>query len=361
MHVLITTDTVGGVWTYTQELVSGLLQRGHRVTLVSFGAMPRPEQVDWMRGLEGLDYRPTGYRLEWMQDAERDVEESRAYVAELIRDMKPDLLHSNQYCFGNLNVDVPRIVVAHSDVVSWWVGVHGHEPEDTPWIRWYREVITSGLSGADVVIAPSQFMLDAVRSYYVRPKFGTVVYNGRSPELFDPDLPKNNFVLTVGRVWDRAKQVSLLMDRQHAMPVCIVGCEVEPGKADPSGTEQQSSGEKSAGQLRAVFAEASIYAATSAYEPFGLAPLEAALSRCAIVANDIPSLREIWGEAACYFRHNNADDLANTIRLLSGDSDLRRKYADRAYEHARANYTADQMVCQYEALYEAVREMERVA
>jgi len=37
------------------------------------------------------------------------------------------------------------------------------------------------------------------------------------------------------------------------------------------------------------------------YEPFGLAPLEAALSRCAIVANDIPSLREVWGSAAMYF------------------------------------------------------------
>src|SRR5208282_331116 len=37
MHVLITTDTVGGVWNYTRELVTGLSRRGIRVTLVSFG------------------------------------------------------------------------------------------------------------------------------------------------------------------------------------------------------------------------------------------------------------------------------------------------------------------------------------
>ena len=48
-------------------------------------------------------------------------------------------------------------------------------------------------------------------------------------------------------------------------------------------------------QMRELLGRAAIYIATSRYEPFGLAPLEAALSRCALVANDIPSLRELWG------------------------------------------------------------------
>ncbi len=29
MRVLLTTDTVGGVWTFTRELTAGLLARGH--------------------------------------------------------------------------------------------------------------------------------------------------------------------------------------------------------------------------------------------------------------------------------------------------------------------------------------------
>jgi len=37
MHVLVTTDTISGVWTYARELVSGLVSRGLRVTLVSLG------------------------------------------------------------------------------------------------------------------------------------------------------------------------------------------------------------------------------------------------------------------------------------------------------------------------------------
>ena len=41
----MTADTVGGVWTYAQELVTALVHRGVRVTLVSLGEMPGPEQT----------------------------------------------------------------------------------------------------------------------------------------------------------------------------------------------------------------------------------------------------------------------------------------------------------------------------
>ena len=132
MHVLMTADTVGGVWTYTRELVSGLIEQGIRVSLVSLGKLPSPNQTTWMDALPELDYRPTDYRLEWMQDSERDVEESSNYLESVIREVRPDLLHLNQYCYGTVSPEIPRIVVAHSDVASWRVAVHGHEPKETP-------------------------------------------------------------------------------------------------------------------------------------------------------------------------------------------------------------------------------------
>ena len=98
MHVLITSDTVGGVWTYTRELVTGLALHGHSVTLVSFGKLPSPDQTLWLRQLESVDYRPTEYRLEWMEVAEHDIEESRRYLKLLIREVQPDVLHFSQYC-----------------------------------------------------------------------------------------------------------------------------------------------------------------------------------------------------------------------------------------------------------------------
>ena len=85
MHVLVTADTLSGGWTYTRELVTGLVTSGARVTLVSFGEIPLPEQTAWMDGLHGLDYHPTAFRLEWMQEAEEDLADSSAFLTPIAR------------------------------------------------------------------------------------------------------------------------------------------------------------------------------------------------------------------------------------------------------------------------------------
>ena len=82
MHILITADTVGGVWNYTRELVTGLARRGVRVTLVSFGGVPAAAQSAWLEGIDGVRYLPTDFRLEWMQDAARDLRESEEFPAQ---------------------------------------------------------------------------------------------------------------------------------------------------------------------------------------------------------------------------------------------------------------------------------------
>ena len=85
------------------------------------------------------------------------------------------------------------------------------------------------------------------------------------------------------------------------------------------------------------------------------------MSGCALVANDIPTFHELWGDSACYFQRNDPDDLAAIITVLSKDKRFRRKYADAAYETAHAKFTADEMTAQYAALYQSVTSAEAVA
>jgi len=365
MHILITSDTVGGVWTHTQELVSGLVRAGHQITLVSFGKLPLPHQTAWMKVLPRLDYRPTEYRLEWMEVADRDIEESRRYLELLVREVRPDVLHFSQYCYGDLPADLPRIVVAHSDVVSWWAAVHGCEPQETPWMRRYRQHVIKGLQAADSVVAPSRWMLDAVCKHYVHPRQETVIYNGRTPALFNPHSPKEDFILSVGRIWDEGKHISLLLKRELPGQICIVGWEQEPGREGKETTLNARDnvrllGPKAQSELKDIYAAAAVYVATSRYEPFGLSPLEAALSGCALVMNDNPAFRELWGDAALYFERDNADDLALRLSELK-DAGLLREYEMRAYQRACDRFTAERMVAQYEKIYQDVCSTARVA
>jgi hypothetical protein len=125
-------------------------------------------------------------------------------------------------------------------------------------------------------------------------------------------------------------------------------------KVDTEQTSVAIRGPQTEAQLRALYSRASIYAATARYEPLGMAALEAAFSRCAIVANDIPSFREIWGDAALYFRTNDAASLAENIRLLNADRPMRRAYAELAYSRARERFTTKRMIDDYLQLYRSL-------
>jgi len=155
MHILVTADTIGGVWTYTRELVTGLVRRGMRVTLVSFGDIPSGAKTQWLEDLPEVDFRPTAFKLEWMQDSASDLQDSAAYLLSLIEDVHPDLLHLSQFCYGALDCDVPRVVVAHSDVLSWWTAVHKQAATYNDWISQYRNVVVRGVAGATTVFAPT--------------------------------------------------------------------------------------------------------------------------------------------------------------------------------------------------------------
>jgi glycogen synthase len=362
MHLLITTDTVGGVWTYTRELVCEMLRRNVRVTLVSFGEIPAPEETKWMEGLFGLDYRPTAFRLEWMRDSEADLAASAEYLLSIVNEVKPDLLHLSQFYYGNLQCEQPRVVIGHSDIVSWWQAVHKVEPrqEKDKWIRWYRTMVSRGLEGASAVVAPSEWMLNSLSENYLRPKFASVIYNGRSPALFDTYVSKEDYAVSVGRIWDFGKNAALLRRIESPIPILLAGSNHEPSSenahdfAEEKPSNLSLKGVLTENELRHLYSRASIYIATSQYEPFGLAPVEAALSRCAIIASDIPSFREIWGNTAYYFRSNDPQSLEAALQRLHSDPELCASYGQLAYQRARQRYTTTRMTDEYLHLYQAL-------
>lgn len=364
MHVLVTTDTLSRTWIHTQELVTGLANRGIRVTLVSFGDIPLSNQTSWMENLPHLEYRPTAFRPDWMQRGQQDLEESLRYLSALAFEVHPDLLHLSHLCHGSLPLETPRVVTAHGDLITWWLAVHGHEPKPSPWLRWYRDALSRGISDASVVVATSDWMLEMIEACYTQPRNAVVVPMGRNPIFFNPYVCKEDYALAVGRLVDPGKQVGLLTQHSHPLPVCIVESDDRPTALDSSictgikldldVANLSLKGPQTEGQLRMLYSRAQIFVAASRYEPVGLSVLEAALSRCAIVANDVPCLREVWGDAAIYFEANSADSLADVIHRLHEQRDLCRGYGARAFQRAREHFTAHRMVENYLQLYRGV-------
>jgi glycosyltransferase involved in cell wall biosynthesis len=99
---------------------------------------------------------------------------------------------------------------------------------------------------------------------------------------------------------------------------------------------------------------AAIYVAPSLYEPFGLAPLEAALRGCPLVLSDIGSFRELWDGCAEFATPGDAESLAAGISRLLTEEDRRFRLAEAAASRARGRYTSEVMTRRYLAVYRAL-------
>lgn len=348
-RVLLTADTVGGVWTYAVELARELDARGVRVAIAAMGAPVAPHQRAQLAGCSDVTVIDGGFRLEWMQEPWDDVNAAGEWLMALERDLRPDVVHLNQFAFGALPFRAPKLVVAHSCVASWWRAVHGTAaPEE--WDT-YRRRVRDGLSGAARVAAPTQAMLDALRCEYAWDGEGLVLPNGCVPTAYAP-APKQARILAAGRFWDAAKNLQALERAALGLPwpVCIAGSAAHPdgGTVQPQGV--QVLGELPRAQLARELARAAIYALPAKYEPFGLSVLEAALSGCALVLGDIASLREVWGPAARYVPPDDAQALHETLQELIASAEERARLAQAAQTRAR-RYTARAMADRTVACY----------
>jgi glycogen(starch) synthase len=358
MRVLMTTDAVGGVWMYSTDLTRGLLEAGAEVFLLSFGHFPETDQARDIEGLQSVfskrfHFVATEFPLEWASGDSRIAESSR-YLDSLIQTFRPDLLHSNQYCYGAIGSRVPRIVVAHSDVISWWHARYGEEPQPTAWLERYRSLVQAGLQGADIVVSPSNAQWKSLERHYgsLRGR-GRVIYNGSTLQP-NAERTRKLGAVTAGRLWDECKNTGIVALANLPLPVAIAG-RVE----DNSGSSRTSSasdliqmlGHLDRATLNELLTESEIYLGTSLYEPFGLAPLEAAHAGCALVLSDIDSFREIWEDAALFFDPRDPDTLHDGVISLLLSPPLRRELAARARQRARDLYGLNRFVKDYLDLY----------
>nr|MBA4159938.1 glycosyltransferase [Gemmatimonadota bacterium] len=206
MRVLLTTDVMGGVWSYTEELTDALLARGHSVALVSLGGEPRSEHRAWLAERPDVEFTALCYPLEWMPEPEPGLTASAGALHAIVRRSAPDVIHLNQFFYGAVDFGVPKLVAAHSDVVSWWEAVKGEAPPDDEWFARYRRWVEAGLAGADARVAPSAWMAGRVESIYRAGRVHTV-HNARTPGplVAAGRAERDPLVVTVGRLWDEGK------------------------------------------------------------------------------------------------------------------------------------------------------------
>jgi glycosyltransferase involved in cell wall biosynthesis len=354
----MTADTIGGVWTYALELARALAPQDVFFNIATMGAPLSPAQWAEARALPNVRIHESEFKLEWMPDPWADVRAAGDWLLDLEHKTRPDIVHLNGFAHGVLPFRAPLLMVGHSCVASWWEAVK-EESAPAEWDR-YRTVVRSGLQAARVIAAPTKAMLTALCRHYGPFSSAAdlrVLPNSRSPELFlnAPAHQKEPIILSAGRLWDEAKNISTLETASATLPwqVLIAG---ESGGAESVTTAARHLGHLSPPVLAGWLRRAAIYALPARYEPFGLSILEAGLAGCALVLGDISSLREVWGDrAALYVPPGDPVALQRTLCRLTADDTERTRLSLAARERA-LQYSPQRMADAYLAAYAAARE-----
>ena len=328
-------SSVRGIGSYARGLISGFSQLAEppEVSLLLSRGREFPAEV-------GPGVRPARRRIRVVHPTLQPIADP-VFVSRALRDARTDVYHAIE--FGQpLRTRLPVVVTVH-DLIPFIM------PRDYPWVRRARILGLRLLSRADAVIAVSEATRrDVLRFTGTPPERIRVIPEGIAP-VFHMAAPEavaalrarlgidRPFLLAVG-TFDPRKRIALLADvvrrvrDDHDVVLVIAGdqgtfADEVMGVLSRAGIAESSRviGHVSTGDLVTLYTGAACFVFTSAYEGFGLPPLEAMACGTPAVVFDNSSLPEVSGGAAVVVPDGDAIRMAEAVSGLLDDPAARER------------------------------------
>jgi hypothetical protein len=94
MRILMTADTVGGVWTYALELARALKPHGVDLAIATMGAPISADQRHAAIRLHNVELFESRFKLEWMDEPWADVARAAEWLLHLEAKIQPERLRA---------------------------------------------------------------------------------------------------------------------------------------------------------------------------------------------------------------------------------------------------------------------------
>jgi glycosyltransferase involved in cell wall biosynthesis len=275
------------------------------------------------------------------------------WIARQVRKLRPDVVFSPMQTMGSWGRDYGLVLTLH-DLIYY---ENRTPPRDLPafvrglWrlyhLMWWPQRML--LNRADAVVTVSETSAGLIRKHRLTNRPLTVVHNA-ADELGTPDLPRErpsgkrlvymgSFMSYKG-VDTLVRAVAMLPDHElHLMSRIsdeerrrLTGLAPEARLVFHDGATDAEYAEALAGATALVTA--------SKAEGFGIPLVEAMRFGTPLVVSDIPIFREIGGDAATYFRADDADAAARAIAGLDAPGEWERRSAAAAELAGRFTWSA---------------------
>ncbi len=367
--------TFGGSGVVATELGKALAEKGHEIHFISYNQPVR------------LDHFHPNIRYHEVKIFHYDLFDYQPYelaltskLVDVVRYEGLDLLHvhyaiphaSAAYFAKQIlkthNIDIPFITTLHGTDIT----MVGRHPSFEP-------VITFSINNSDAVTVVSQDLKEQTYKHFsiengieVIPNF--IEHSRYCHELADEDLkkkqdfaPNGERILThisnfrkVKRVEDVVKVFAKVI-KEVPSKLLLVGdgperYQVEQLCKDLNvcsdvhmvGNVQNSS---------EILCLSDLFLLPSQTESFGLAALEAMASGVPVISSNAGGIPEVNKEGYSGFLSNVGDieEMANNSLMILKDDETLNKFKVQAFEHSK-NFTIDEILPQYEAIYQKLIE-----
>ncbi len=262
----------------------------------------------------------------------------------------------------------PFIVTVH-DLIRSCIGFSRETTREKILLRLDK----SYLKRANHIIAVSQNTKNDLIKYLKIPDGRiSVIYNGVDHGIFKPDNTKlldKPYILYVGSERPR-KNLSRLFEAFSRLKAEFP--ELKLVKAGVAGRSEKYRADTmnslaSLGIIQDVifvehvsepdlvhyYSSASLLAYPSLYEGFGLPPLEAMACGCPVVTSNTSSLPEVVGEAGVMVDPYDTDSMAEAMRQVLTDNELRGNMVSKGLEQAK-KFSWDRAAMETQEVYEKV-------
>ncbi|MFA6989598.1 MAG: glycosyltransferase [Candidatus Gastranaerophilaceae bacterium] len=292
--------------------------------------------------------------LDWngnFEDYITRITEFKSFIKKCIKDFNPGIVHLNHYI--DVDIDRPIVLTAHDDVLNKikWTKRKGRAYLLDSHLLKYRDFIKENINKADSIVTLSRFTAqNLLRTYDVKNKI-KIIYNGINSTVRAKEN-ENISLFTSVNTKKETGNFGMFLKTVQKLPENINISVVENGLEDKKLSERinyHSFSDIEA--LNEICSSADIYLDLSNWETFGTVPMIAAFSKCAILANDIPFLREMWGDCGCIFERNNIYSLLRNLNNLIENRQYLNMVSQKCYNKAISVFNSKRMGYEYINLY----------
>ncbi len=347
-------DILGGVETHCEELYPRIVDKGHKVTIITRTPYVKDKSLKAYKGVQLKHiYAPK------IKSFEAIVHTFLGVLYAAVK--RPDILH--------IHAIGPMIMTPFAKLLGLKVVVTNHGPDydRQKWGKLAKSILKLGeylgTKFADEVIVISEVINSILKKKYNR-KNAHLIYNGVNiPTLAKHDayitslgLKKNKYLIGVGRFVEEKGFSDLIKAYSRIktdVKLVLVGdADHETNYSEALKKEAKEAGVVLTGFIRGeklnqIFTHALLFAMPSYHEGLPIALLEAMSYNLNVLVSDIPANLEVNLGAENYFKVGNIDDLTKKLTSKLKEKDQIIQYSERIKNTYNWDIIAEQVIKVY--------------